>query len=103
MHMYLCDFRLSHCPAYHNNCSILLIIVITNGNNCNNVCDVETAEAAGVPSGAGGLHQRRAEKPEEGISSRTGGGETNPERSACDWPVSGGRRSEQRHCGINHR
>jgi len=51
----------------------------------------EAAEAAGVPAGSGRLHQRRAEEPEEGISSRAGGGEAHSERSTRHWSVPGSR------------
>ena len=63
----------------------------------------ETPEAAGVLGSAGGVHQRWAEEPEEGVPARPGGGEEDPECPSGHWSVPWGRGPEHRHCGINNR
>ena len=73
-----------------------------NVNVFNNVC-VEIATTVGVPRGAGGVHQGRAEKSEEGAVARPGGDQAHPECAASHRPVPRGHRSEQRHRGLHHR
>ena len=63
----------------------------------------EATAGAGVPGGAGGVYQGRAEEPEEGVPPRPGGGEEDPEHSTRHRTVLGGRGPEHRHRGLHHR
>lgn len=58
----------------------------------------ETAAATRVSCRSGGIYQGWAAQPEEGIPSRTGGGEAHPECSTRHRAVFGGCWSEYRHC-----
>lgn len=63
----------------------------------------EAAAGAGVPGGAGGVHQRWTEEPKEGVPACSGGGEEDTEHPPGHRPVSGGCGPEHCYRWLHHR
>lgn len=63
----------------------------------------EAAAGTGVPGGAGGVHQRWTEEPEERVPPCPGGGKEDTEHPTCHWPVPGSCWPEHCHCWLHNR
>lgn len=64
---------------------------------------IEAAAGVRILGGTGGIYQRRAEEPEERVSSCPRRSQTHPEHPPGHRPVPGGGGSEHGHCGLHHR